>query len=113
MMQEDKMTLQHAVNEFCTVRNPMPQWRVISMLTEEAGEVQGAFNKWKDGNRRKPKTQADVIEELVQLTGCCFIAAAQYGFSVEDLLWEASCFVREKSAQIIADEWSPEDQVDP
>jgi hypothetical protein len=105
------MGLQDAVNEFYDIREPMPQWRIISMLTEEAGEVQGAFNKWQDGNKRKPKAEKDVIEELVQLTGCCFVAARNYGLNVEDLMLEATCFLREKVAQIRADGWSPDDQL--
>lgn len=104
------MSLQDAVNEFIEARDPIPAWRVISMLTEEAGEVQGAFNKWQDGNKRKPRDQTDVYEELVQLTGCCFVAAQCYGFDVDMLMREAACFLREKVAQVKSDGWTPDDQ---
>ena len=106
------MSLQDAVNEFYTVRFlNRESWRVISMLTEEAGEVQGAFNKWMDGNKRKPKTEADVIEELVQLTGCCFLAGKHYDIPVENLMLSAAVFLREKTAQIQADRWTPHDKL--
>lgn len=105
------MSLQDAVEDFLAARGPLSAWRVISMLTEEAGEVQGAFNKWQDGNKRKPKTEADVVEELVQLAGCCFIAGQYYGFDVEELEAKATSFLREKITQIRVDGWTPEDQI--
>ena len=105
------MSLQDAVNEFLDIRHPIPEWRVISMLTEEAGEVQGAFNKWQDGNKRKPRNEADVIEELVQLTGCCFVAAKYYDIPVENLIHSAEVFLHEKITQIEADGWTSDDQM--
>lgn len=105
------MTLQDAVDRFRKIRGNIPEWRVISMLTEEAGEVQGAFNKMMDGNKRKPKTQADVIEELVQLTGCCFLAASYYDIPVENLMYSAGLFLDDKRKQILQDRWKPDDQM--
>jgi len=106
------MTLRDAIDEFKDARGPIPSWRIIGMLTEEAGEVQGAFNKWMDGNKGKPKTRDDVIEELVQLTGNCFLAADYYGLTIESIMLEAACFFREKAAQIRADGWTPDDQLE-
>lgn len=105
------MSLQDAVEEFWEIRGDTKEWRVIAMLTEEAGEVQGAFNKWQDGNKSKPRSEADVIEELVQLTGCCFLAGQYYGIDVEELAANATGFLNEKIKQIRVDGWTPEDQI--
>jgi len=104
------MSLQESVNGFQEVRHYYPMWRAVGMLTEEAGEVSGAFNKWMDGNKRKPKTEDDVLLELVQLTGCCFLVADKLHVEVDAMLELAAKFLDDKRAQIIEDGWTPEDQ---
>lgn len=87
------MSLQEAVDNCYDAVGNRAAWRFISALTEEAGEVQGAFNKMMDGNKRKPKTENDVMEELIQLTANCFMTAKHYGFTVEEMLFYVDHFL--------------------
>jgi len=106
------MSLQESIDQFIEVRGYISKWRLIGSLTEEAGEVQGAFNKMMDGHRSKPKTIDDVIGELIQLTGNCFLVARHYGIDVETLLREAAKFLDDKRAMILIDGWTPDDQLE-
>jgi hypothetical protein len=47
--------------------------RMIGMITEEAGEVSGAYNKWIDDRKDKPKTVNDIIDETVQWNLICTV----------------------------------------
>lgn len=75
-------------------------WRIVAMLTEEAGEVQGAFNKWQSGHRKKPKTKQDVIEELIQLTACCYLAALHFAISPYLLNQRVNMFLDDKADEL-------------
>lgn len=75
-------------------------WRIVAMTTEEAGEVQGAFNKWQDGNTRKPKDAADVLEETVQLLACCLILGHHWGVDSEEMLRRADQFLAGKAEEL-------------
>lgn len=74
--------------------------RWFRAISEEAGEVVGAFNKWEDGNTLKPKGPADILEESGQLLGCLVAAMGRLGFSFEDLLSETDRFLVTKKAVI-------------
>lgn len=97
------MSLQESVDDLYELFRNRSEWRFIAMLTEEAGEVQGAYNKMVDGNIRKPKTREDVVEELAQLTGCCFLAAKNLGLKTDEILSQADFFLQGKKKQIIDD----------
>jgi hypothetical protein len=74
--------------------------RWFRAISEEAGEVVGAFNKWQDGNTLKPRGPADVLEESGQLLGCLVAAMGRLGFSFGDLLGETDRFLVAKAAAI-------------
>lgn len=75
--------------------------RWFRAVAEEAGEVVGAYNKWQDGNTRKPKTPDDILIESGQLLGCLVISLGKLGFSPADLLEETDRFLVTKNAAII------------
>jgi phosphoribosyl-ATP pyrophosphohydrolase len=66
--------------------------RWFRAVSEEAGEVVGAFNKWQDGNTRKPKGPADILEESGQLLMCLVASLGRIGYSLHDLLEETDRF---------------------
>ena len=66
-------------------------WRIIAAITEEAGEAQGAFNKYKDGLvgklHERPKDMGDVKEEMAQTMGCILVAAYHFGMTEQEF-WD-------------------------
>lgn len=85
--------------------------RWIRAVAEEAGEVVGAFNKWHDGNKIKPKNREDVLEELAQLMGVVYMTAHQLGLSYQEFLESVDGFLAAKEDQIRrvrAGEWPVE-----
>lgn len=73
---------------------------MVAALTEEAGEVQGAFNKWQDGNIRKPKDITDVIEETTQLLACCLLLGHHWGINAENMLHRMDLFLADKTDEV-------------
>jgi NTP pyrophosphatase (non-canonical NTP hydrolase) len=92
--------LEPRLREFAELFPGRDDERWVRAVAEEAGEVLGAFNKWHDGNRLKPRTRQDVLEEIAQLLACTFILAAKLGVSVDDLLELADQFMARKVRQI-------------
>ena len=74
--------------------------RWIRAIGEEAGEIIGAYNKWTDGNKTKPKNVGDVLEEMAQTLGCIFATALQLGTGPLELLDDMNYFLEKKAAQI-------------
>lgn len=75
---------------------------IIGMLTEEAGEVQGAYNKARRMNvpSNKRTYTDDIVEELIQLYACALLAGHHYGFSSEQMNELAIRFMQKKESQI-------------
>ena len=94
-------SIQQALDELYPNLN-RANWRVIAAVTEEAGEVQGAYNKMMDGRKDKPKTENDVIAETMQLIACCLIVGKHYGLSVDYMMNGAKNFMSIKRRQLIA-----------
>lgn len=80
------------------------QWRIIGMITEEAGELQGAFNKWQDGLEGFPHKNSkgywDVLEELIQVIACGLLAAHHFGITEDELWAKVNYFYVQKRIQI-------------
>jgi phosphoribosyl-ATP pyrophosphohydrolase len=77
-----------------------PIERYVRAVAEEAGEVVGAFNKWTDGRTDKEKGPKDIIQEMAQLIGCCFLVMRKLGFYPTDLLKDVNSFMAEKAQGI-------------
>jgi hypothetical protein len=75
-----------------------PLERYIRAISEEAGEVSGAYNKWTDRRTDKPKGPDDVMHEMAQTIGCCFLAALHLGHDPAELLERTHRFMRDKAA---------------
>lgn len=90
------------IQEFGGLWFERPAERWIRAIAEEAGEVVGAFNKWQDGNKRKPKCRADVIEEMAQLMGCVYYTAHKLGVPYSELLEQVDGFMAAKVKEIQA-----------
>lgn len=69
-------------------------------IAEEAGEAVGAFNKWHNGYKTKPRTKEDVIEEMSQLMACVLAAAGRLGYSPGNMMEQIDLFIGKKIAQI-------------
>lgn len=76
-------------------------WRIIGAVTEEAGEVQGAYNKMMDGREDKPKNEDDIIQETTQLLACCLIVGKHYGYGIESMMRSARRFMVTKRVQLM------------
>lgn len=105
------MSLDEAMKGFCELFPDRDTERWIRAVAEEAGEVVGAFNKWHDGNKIKPKSLADVVEEMVQLYSVLLLAASKLGVHHQRMEMEAEAFLNHKAEQIMkirAGEWPVE-----
>lgn len=76
--------------------------RIIGALTEEAGEVQGSWNKISDGRKDKPKTVDDILEETCQLIACCMIVGKHFGRTTDQMLYMSWQFMTEKTEELSA-----------
>jgi len=77
-----------------------PLHRYVDAIAEEAGEVMGAYNKWQDGRTDKPKGPDDIMAEMAQVIGCCFLAALHLGHNPAELLERTHRFMRDKAAGV-------------
>jgi hypothetical protein len=79
-------------------------WRIVAMLTEEAGEVQGAFNKMSSAaagfRQHTVKGLDDVRDEITQLLAVTFLAGIHFGVAPADLLERARMFAQRKAAYL-------------
>jgi NTP pyrophosphatase (non-canonical NTP hydrolase) len=75
-------------------------WRMVGAITEEAGEVQGAFNKWADKRIDKPKNVRDVMEETAQLIACGFMLAYHFDMSPDTMLEKVTAFIQRKTLEL-------------
>lgn len=73
-----------------------PVNRYARAVAEEGGEVLGAYNKMDDGRTDKPKDPGDIMHEMAQVIGCCFLLALNLGFTPEQLLQRTDRFLTEK-----------------
>lgn len=94
------MSLEQAMKELAEADPERVPERWIRAIAEEAGEVVGAYNKWADGNTVKPKTQANVIEEMVQLYAVVLMTASALGVHPDRMECEAEAFLMKKAEQI-------------
>jgi NTP pyrophosphatase (non-canonical NTP hydrolase) len=92
--------LEQAVKDLASVFPERNTERWIRAVAEEAGEVVGAYNKLTDGNKVKPKTVSDVIEELVQLYAVILMTADALGVHPDRMEVEAETFLMRKAEQI-------------
>jgi hypothetical protein len=92
------MSVEEHVADCDSLLHNRPAERWFRAVAEEAGEVMGAFNKWQDGNVRKPKGPADILEESGQLLACLIASLGRIGYSLHDLLEETDRFVVGKTA---------------
>jgi NTP pyrophosphatase (non-canonical NTP hydrolase) len=74
--------------------------RWMLAIAEEAGEVIGAFNKWHNGYRTKPKTRDDVLEEMSQLMCCLLLTASRLEVFPGEMLALTADFFQDKAQQI-------------
>jgi hypothetical protein len=73
--------------------------RNVRAIAEEAGEVLGAYNKMTDGRTDKPRTAGDIMHEMAQTIGMCFVTALDLGYSPEELLARTERFMHEKAGK--------------
>jgi hypothetical protein len=77
---------QDLVRALSAVFNDSTVERFFLGIGEEAGEVQGAYNKWCEKRTDKPHTVENVLEEMGQLVGCVFLAAYRIGYTDREIL---------------------------
>lgn len=98
-MSDKEYTVKAALEELYPVLDHH-DWRIIGAITEEAGEIQGAFNKWQGDTASKIKTKEDVIEETVQCMACCIILLYHYKITSGEAYSKVIDFMYSKAAQI-------------
>src|SRR5215471_7325782 len=82
--------------------------RDVRAIAEEAGEVLGEYNKMTDGRTDKPKTADDIVHEMAQTIGMCFVTALELGHSPMTLLARVEQFMYEKARKIGVEHYSYE-----
>jgi NTP pyrophosphatase (non-canonical NTP hydrolase) len=62
-----------------------PEWRFVSGVAEEAGEVMGAYNRF-TGTSRRTGTKDELAKELADTVFTAYMAADVLGIDLQDAL---------------------------
>ena len=94
MLARDTRLLDPVLRRDFGIQDPVN--RYARAVAEEGGEVLGAYNKWQDKRTDKPKGPDDIMHEMAQVIGCCFLVALHLGCTPEELLERTHRFMEDK-----------------